>query len=92
MVSAVENRSMVTVVTLAVDPSDTPHWQRLRVRIDDAIPVEGYAHLLADAVGRELSALAPDDLARLIAVPGSTWAGEAELVAPATIRLRALAD
>jgi hypothetical protein len=89
MVSAMENRARV--VCRPVGPAHEgpgEEWLEQPVVLDAAEPLEGCADLLTPAVGRRLSALVPRALSALVSGEAS-WEGEAELVRPGVIRLRA---
>ena len=86
MVSVAENRSDLVVLPMGEpEPGPAEGWLTWRVLVEEARPVDGWAHLLAALVGREVTALLPPSLASL-PVDGP-WQVHAELVRPGTIRV-----
>lgn len=62
MVQMVENWTAVDgVVVAAPIAADLPDFDAVELRIKHAGPVAGYANLLADAAGRNMTVLAPRD-------------------------------
>lgn len=88
MVRARENRAEV-LLTVVDSPQPGPDegWATSQVRIEGAEPVAGWPNLLADSVGRTLTALVPTDLAHGLTL-GSSWQAIGELVRPRVMRIR----
>lgn len=73
MVTVIENWTDVEGELLAVAESDRAGFVRARVRVSAAREVEGFANLLAQSTGSELSVEIPAGEAELSSVhPGNT--------------------
>lgn len=90
MVQAIENRSRVWCVPAGKpEPGPAPGWSSLAVLVERAAAVPGSIHLMADAAGREYTAIVPPTLFDELAAQ-EIWAVEAEVVGPHRIVVRAL--
>jgi hypothetical protein len=88
VVRAKENRAEVLLALVGPPyPGPEEGWVTCEVRVEEAGPVPGWPNLLADAVGRTLTALFPPGLAPSL-TPGTSWRCTCELVKPRVIRVR----
>ena len=90
MVQAIENRSRVWCSPASAPaPGPAPGWSSLTVRIHRTAAVEGLAHLMAEATGRDYTALVPPTV--MDALDGlETWSVEVEVVGPHRIAVRGI--
>ncbi len=87
MVTARANRSEIVCTPVgAREPGPADGWMRCAILIEAALPVDDHANLLVESVGRTVTALLPPTVAVTLPESGQ-WRVEAELVAPATVRI-----
>ena len=72
-VQIIENWSEIKGTVLSVEPSTDVHeFVAAAVAVDHVTPLEGFANLLTDVVGKEIVVLIPEELARSLDIkPGS---------------------
>lgn len=89
MVTARPNRSEILCTPVGVrEPGPADGWARCAIQIEAALPVDDHVNLLADSVGRTLTALLPPSAVATLPDSGR-WRVQAELVAPTTVRILA---
>jgi|GEM_PF-6195478 len=92
MVQAIENRSWVQCTPLGPsEPGPAPGWSSLPIRIERTAALPGWPDLLAEAAGREYTAIVPPALVEEFAAQ-PLWTAEAEVVGPHRIALKAVAS
>ena len=89
MVQAIENRSVARCRRVG-EPGPGPNetWVEVRVSVEEAEPVDGYPHLLAEGLPRELTALVRTEVYAADLGPKGVARLEVEVVGPNRLRVR----
>ena len=92
MVSAAENRSRVWCSPVSEpEPGPSPGWVTSTVRIERTAELPETANLMAEATGREYTALVPPAFAGELATTRN-WVVDVEVVGPHRIAVRDVAQ
>ncbi|GAA1797624.1 hypothetical protein [Agromyces neolithicus] len=88
MVQPIENRAGVQCRPIGPPrPGPAPEWTTQTVRVERVTELPGWPNLLAEAVGREYTAIVPPQVSPQLAAE-AIWNVEAELVGPHRIAVK----